>query len=131
MARARDHQDRQDARQERREERSRGDAGLFRRLSRHPGRDRGRKCARIQALWRAEFRCHPVPQRQRGGNADDLATRHARAQGLDLIFLSMPQAAVMEYVSLSSFTWFGLALILFAVEALRPGRFALWLGFAA
>ena len=37
----------------------------------------------------------------------------------------------MEYVSLSSFTWFGLALILFAVEALRPGRFALWLGFAA
>jgi len=37
----------------------------------------------------------------------------------------------MEYVSLSSFTWFGLALILFAVEALRPGRFALWLGLAA
>jgi len=37
----------------------------------------------------------------------------------------------MEYVSLSSFTWFGLALILFVVEALRPGRFALWLGFAA
>jgi membrane protein implicated in regulation of membrane protease activity len=37
----------------------------------------------------------------------------------------------MEYVSLSSFTWFALALILFAVEALRPGWFALWLGFAA
>ena len=33
--------------------------------------------------------------------------------------------------SLISWTWFGLALLLFAVEALRPGRFALWLGFAA
>jgi inner membrane protein len=34
-------------------------------------------------------------------------------------------------VSLSSLTWFALALILFAIEALRPGRFAVWLGFAA
>jgi membrane protein implicated in regulation of membrane protease activity len=33
--------------------------------------------------------------------------------------------------SLVSWVWFSLALILFAVEALRPGRFALWLGFAA
>jgi membrane protein implicated in regulation of membrane protease activity len=33
--------------------------------------------------------------------------------------------------SLASWTWFFLALLLFAVEALRPGRFALWLGFAA
>jgi membrane protein implicated in regulation of membrane protease activity len=33
--------------------------------------------------------------------------------------------------SLTSWTWFGLALLLFALEALRPGRFALWLGFAA
>jgi len=37
----------------------------------------------------------------------------------------------MEYVSLSSFTWFGLALILFAVEGLRPGRVARWLGVSA
>jgi len=33
--------------------------------------------------------------------------------------------------SLISWTWFALALALFAIEALRPGRFALWLGFAA
>ncbi len=33
--------------------------------------------------------------------------------------------------SLTSLTWFALAIVLFAVEALRPGRFALWLGFAA
>ena len=33
--------------------------------------------------------------------------------------------------SLISWTWFALALLLFAIEALRPGRFALWLGFAA
>jgi membrane protein implicated in regulation of membrane protease activity len=33
--------------------------------------------------------------------------------------------------SLGSWVWFGLALVLFATEALRPGRFALWLGFAA
>jgi len=33
--------------------------------------------------------------------------------------------------SLNSWTWFGVALVLFAIEALRPGRFALWLGFAA
>jgi inner membrane protein len=36
-----------------------------------------------------------------------------------------------DSVSLSSFTWFALALVLFTIEALRPGRFALWLGFAA
>jgi membrane protein implicated in regulation of membrane protease activity len=33
--------------------------------------------------------------------------------------------------SLVSWIWFALALALFAIEALRPGRFALWLGFAA
>jgi membrane protein implicated in regulation of membrane protease activity len=33
--------------------------------------------------------------------------------------------------SLVSWVWFSVALILFAIEALRPGRFALWLGFAA
>jgi membrane protein implicated in regulation of membrane protease activity len=27
--------------------------------------------------------------------------------------------------------WWTLALVLFAIEALRPGKFALWLGFAA
>ena len=33
--------------------------------------------------------------------------------------------------SLVSWVWYSLALALFAIEALRPGRFALWLGFAA
>jgi len=33
--------------------------------------------------------------------------------------------------SLVSWTWYGLALVLFAIEALRPGKFALWLSFAA
>ena len=33
--------------------------------------------------------------------------------------------------SLVSWVWFSLALISFAIEAVRPGRFALWLGFAA
>ncbi|HUC48507.1 MAG TPA: hypothetical protein VMA30_03915 [Xanthobacteraceae bacterium] len=33
--------------------------------------------------------------------------------------------------SLNSWTWFGLALALFVIEGARPGRFALWLGFAA
>jgi inner membrane protein len=33
--------------------------------------------------------------------------------------------------SLVSWVWFVLALVLFAVEALRPGRYSLWLGFAA
>jgi membrane protein implicated in regulation of membrane protease activity len=33
--------------------------------------------------------------------------------------------------SLVSWTWFSLALVLFVIEALRPGKFALWLGFAA
>ncbi|HEX8809628.1 MAG TPA: hypothetical protein VF760_11605 [Xanthobacteraceae bacterium] len=33
--------------------------------------------------------------------------------------------------SLVSWVWFALALILFAIEGIRPGRFALWLGFAA
>jgi membrane protein implicated in regulation of membrane protease activity len=37
----------------------------------------------------------------------------------------------MQDGSLVSWTWFLLALALFAIEALRPGRFALWLGFAA
>jgi membrane protein implicated in regulation of membrane protease activity len=37
----------------------------------------------------------------------------------------------MQDGSLVSWTWFLLALVLFVVEALRPGRFALWLGFAA
>jgi membrane protein implicated in regulation of membrane protease activity len=33
--------------------------------------------------------------------------------------------------SLVSWVWFSLALVAFAIEAIRPGRFALWLGFAA
>jgi membrane protein implicated in regulation of membrane protease activity len=33
--------------------------------------------------------------------------------------------------SLTSVTWFALALFLFAIEARRPGKYALWLGFAA
>jgi membrane protein implicated in regulation of membrane protease activity len=33
--------------------------------------------------------------------------------------------------SLTSWVWFAPALFLFALEALRPGKFALWLGFAA
>jgi inner membrane protein len=33
--------------------------------------------------------------------------------------------------SLVSWVWFLLALVLFAIEAVRPGRFALWLAFAA
>jgi membrane protein implicated in regulation of membrane protease activity len=37
----------------------------------------------------------------------------------------------MESGSLVSWTWFGLALVLFAIEAVSRGRFALWLGFAA
>ena len=37
----------------------------------------------------------------------------------------------MQDGSLVSWTWFLLALVLFVVEALQPGRFALWLGFAA
>jgi membrane protein implicated in regulation of membrane protease activity len=38
---------------------------------------------------------------------------------------------MMRDGSLVSWTWFLLALVLFAIEALRPGRFALWFGFAA
>jgi membrane protein implicated in regulation of membrane protease activity len=38
---------------------------------------------------------------------------------------------MMKDGSLVSWIWFVLALILFALEAFRPGRFALWLGFAA
>jgi membrane protein implicated in regulation of membrane protease activity len=38
---------------------------------------------------------------------------------------------MMRDGSLVSWTWFLLALVLFTIEALRPGRFALWLGFAA
>jgi membrane protein implicated in regulation of membrane protease activity len=33
--------------------------------------------------------------------------------------------------SLVSWVWFSLALVSFVIEAIRPGRFALWLGFAA
>ena len=33
--------------------------------------------------------------------------------------------------SLVSWVWFSLALVVFAIEAIRPGRIALWLGFAA
>jgi inner membrane protein len=33
--------------------------------------------------------------------------------------------------SLVGWVWFVAALVLFAAEAVRPGRFALWLGFAA
>jgi membrane protein implicated in regulation of membrane protease activity len=33
--------------------------------------------------------------------------------------------------SLVSWTWFVAALVFFVVEGIRPGRFALWLGFAA
>lgn len=33
--------------------------------------------------------------------------------------------------SLVSWVWFSFALVLFAIEAVRPRRFALWLGFAA
>ena len=33
--------------------------------------------------------------------------------------------------SFTASTWFILALALIAIESLRPGRFALWLGFAA
>jgi membrane protein implicated in regulation of membrane protease activity len=33
--------------------------------------------------------------------------------------------------SLTSSVWFAATLILLAIEALRPGRFAFWLGFAA
>ena len=33
--------------------------------------------------------------------------------------------------SLVSWVWFLFALFLFVIEAIRPGRFALWLGFAA
>ena len=36
----------------------------------------------------------------------------------------------MQDGSLVSWTWFLLALVLFVVEVLRPGRFALWFGFA-
>jgi membrane protein implicated in regulation of membrane protease activity len=39
--------------------------------------------------------------------------------------------ALVRDGSLVSWTWFALALVWFAVEAWRPGRFALWLGFAA
>jgi membrane protein implicated in regulation of membrane protease activity len=38
---------------------------------------------------------------------------------------------MMKDGSLVSWLWFALAVALFAIEALRPARFALWLGFAA
>jgi membrane protein implicated in regulation of membrane protease activity len=37
----------------------------------------------------------------------------------------------MQEGSLVSWVWFSLALVSFAIEAIRPRRFALWLGFAA
>jgi inner membrane protein len=37
----------------------------------------------------------------------------------------------MYGVVLSPWSWYGLALLMFIVEAVRPGKFALWLGFAA
>ena len=38
---------------------------------------------------------------------------------------------MMRDGSLVSWLWFALAVVMFAIEAWRPGRFALWLGFAA
>jgi membrane protein implicated in regulation of membrane protease activity len=38
---------------------------------------------------------------------------------------------MMRDGSLVSWAWFLAALVLFAIEGVRPGRFALWLGFAA
>ena len=38
---------------------------------------------------------------------------------------------MMRDGSLVSWTWFVAAVAFFAIEALRPGKFALWLGFAA
>ena len=40
-------------------------------------------------------------------------------------------AEVSLTTSLVSWDWFGLALVLFVLEGLRPGRFAVWAGFAA
>jgi membrane protein implicated in regulation of membrane protease activity len=37
----------------------------------------------------------------------------------------------MENVTHNPWAWYGLAVLLFVVEALRPGRFAVWLGLAA
>jgi len=37
----------------------------------------------------------------------------------------------MYGVVLNPWVWYGLAFLLFAVEAVWPGKFALWLGFAA
>ena len=71
--------------QEGRQEPGRDHARFLRRLPRNAGRDRGRERQGVQALWRSELRRHTLPQRQRGRHADDLATRHARAQGLGVI----------------------------------------------
>ena len=49
--------------------------------------------------------------------------RDARTQGLGV--------SAIRDGSLVSWVWFLLALVLFVIEAIRPGRFALWLGFAA
>ena len=38
---------------------------------------------------------------------------------------------MMRDGSLVSWLWFALAVVMFAIEAWRPGRFALWVGFAA
>jgi len=66
----------------------------------------------------------------------DFVCRIARAvdcgYGLRAGALGVPgTVAMMKDGSLVSWVWFGLAILLFAIEALRPGKFALWLGFAA
>ena len=37
----------------------------------------------------------------------------------------------MWSMTLTSWYWFGLAALLFAIESFRPGKFMMWLGFAA
>ncbi len=48
--------------------------GIFRRLPRNAGRDRGRERAYLQGERRREFRRRPVPQRQRGRHGGDCAS---------------------------------------------------------
>jgi membrane protein implicated in regulation of membrane protease activity len=45
--------------------------------------------------------------------------------------ISGSEQTAMADGSLVSWTWFLFAVALFAIESLRPGKFALWLGFAA
>src|SRR3974390_3098059 len=106
-----------------RRKKSRGhNARFFRRLSGDTGGNQSRECPDVYALRWREFCRHSLSQRQRSGHADAVAARHARAQRLGMM---------LRDGSLVSWVWFSLALILFAIEAVRPGRFALWLGFAA